>query len=314
MSTRKDRARQRSKGRTVLVRPLVSAWMLKNADKPFTDEAVSLAEEILRRNDGKSRKGLFSPSQGDKCMRASVMKFFGYPDRKVDSFATLNLFRDGNYGHLMWQMIMWDMGILERAEFEVQVQKWGVAGTCDGVIAVPDFSKVEGGYDPRMTRQDVRDIVESGSVKTTRLIAEIKRQNEYRWGLQQSSGEPEAGILWQGGLYYYGAREVLPPEEAERLKGVCYWLENKNNNGILEFNLAPTKAGLIAFQDFYGEALEYAKASKLPDRVDVKGSRTCNMCWQRHRCDEWTEKGRTEIAPWKKFQFGEFTTEALKNV
>src|SRR5687768_6640110 len=142
--SRKHAARQRRKKRTVLVRPIVSAWTLKHYDDPFSADTIELAESILRRNDDTLRIGKFSPSSANKCMRASVMQFMGYPSTPVDSFSTLNRFHDGNYGHLFWQMIMWEIGILEKAEFPVSVKKYGVAGTCDGILSIPDFAAAGG--------------------------------------------------------------------------------------------------------------------------------------------------------------------------
>lgn len=310
MSSRKDRALQKRKGRTVMVRPLVSAWRLKNPDKPFSDSAVELAEHILRRNDDTVRIGRFSPSSADECIRASLLKFNGYPDKDPDTFSMVNRFQDGNYGHLMWQMVMWDMGILERAEFPVEVVKWGAKGTCDGVLAIPDFSAV-GGYDPRMSRQDVRDIVESGDVKVTRLIAEIKRAAEFRWSMMQSLGEPEPKIVWQGSLYYHGAKEVLTKAESKTLKGVCYWLENKNNNDIFETDLAPTAQGTQAMEDFYGKAVKFAARGRLPKRPYEEKSKECNRCWVHEHCV--AHEGKKRIAPWKGINLGEFAERVLSD-
>jgi hypothetical protein len=296
---------------------MVSAWRIKNPDKPFSASAIELAEQILRRSDEVERIGKFGPSSGGDCERQLVMSFMGYPSKAPDNLAMLNRFQDGNYGHLMWQMVMWDMGILEVAEFPIEVVRWGVAGTCDGIVAIPDWRKVDGGYDPRMSRQDVRDIVESGDVPVRRLVLEIKRANDFRWNMMRSRGEPEQKVVWQGNLYYHGAREVTGDDT---IKGVCYWLENKDNNDIVEYDLVPTDSNVALMEKFYRtKVLNKAAVGKLPPRPFEREEKyprghACGFCWQRERCDRWDDKGKRKIKPHQDRKLGKFAKRAFETL
>jgi hypothetical protein len=162
------------------LKPLVTQWMLANQRHEFSDEAIEVAVETLKRARRTPKYMRNSPSAGhrDFCDRQGVIAFLGYPSDPIDDIVVLNKFADGNYGHLMWQLRLFDMGFMEAEHVEmfVRVPEWGVAGTCDGVLSVP----MEG-WDPRMHRDEVRALVNSGDVHVWGSLLEVKRMASYRF-------------------------------------------------------------------------------------------------------------------------------------
>ena len=297
----RQRIQQAKKGKPARLKPLVTAWMLANQDHEFSDAAIDVAVETLKRARRRPKYLRNSPSAGhhDFCDRRAVIAFNGYSQEPVNDIVTLNKFADGNYGHLMWQLRLFEMGFLagEFTEVFLNVPHWGVAGTADGILSVP----MEG-WDPGMTREEVRALVDSGDVPVWWSLLEVKRMASYRFRNAVASGDTESKIHWQGANYWMGANRLLKDHFEERGRGetvedVCYWHENKDSNEFIEFDIVPADTLIDQMSTFYGQVIKDAGGHRLPPRPFEDGSRECNGCWFAERCRRLERKGKTKMSP-----------------
>lgn len=118
------------------ITPKLQGWLVKNNGVHITkDEVEEAVLNILRPKVHKSRAGAFHPSQLYQCPRSQV---FGYHDApKIVSFdPTLqNLFNDGHFRHLRWQIMLLESGILTDVEVPIYVPELRLEGSIDGVNA-----------------------------------------------------------------------------------------------------------------------------------------------------------------------------------
>lgn len=299
MTSLRDRiiAAQSGSGVEQRLMPMWTAWRMNNSDHTFSDGAMQMATEVLQRRQ-RTYKGMrHSPSAGGDCIRQSVISFHGYKQRDNESIVTQHKFDDGNFGHLRWQMYLYDMGVLAAAEVPLAYKPWGVAGTADGVLEVP----LEG-WDKSMNRAEVRALVESGDVPVWTSLLEIKRMAQYRWQTAKNDKMPEYKILWQGAVYYTAAKHSKYP----KIDDVCYWFEGKDVNDVVEFDIKPEERMVAKIDRYYKQSLAHYEAGSLPERPFADGSKTCNWCWFKHHCKRFEEKGRETITPAKGAVMGDF--------
>ena len=100
---------------------------------------LSLASKRLHN----SRAGAFHPSQLYRCEREQVFGFLGVP-QKTRSITpeTLNIFNDGTWRHIRWQVTFMMSGILTAVEVPVMIPGVRMTGSIDGVHD-PDHWMIE---------------------------------------------------------------------------------------------------------------------------------------------------------------------------
>jgi len=303
MSSLKDRIKAAKRGTPQKLKPLVTSWMLENQNHEWSDAAIDVAVETLKRARRMPQYMRNSPSAGhfDNCDRRAVIAFNGHKSDPIDDVVTLGKFADGNYGHLMWQLRLFDMGFMaaEHVEMFVSVPHWGVAGTCDGVISVP----MEG-WNPTMGREEARALVDSGEVPVWWSLLEVKRMASYRFRSCVANDSTEDKITWQGANYWMGANKKLHPLFSERNRGeavqdICYWHENKDTNEFIEFDIVPGDGQIRQMHEFYAKVLNSAGGQQLPERPfqDEDKWSPCNRCNMRTHCLRLERKGKTTLGP-----------------
>lgn len=119
--------------RNTLITPRLHAWLTKNGEvKIEDDEMADRVREILSPS-SHDRSGVFHPSQLYQCQRRQLFEYLGM-DKKVEYNPTLqNLFNDGHFRHLRWQIMLLNAGILSDIEVSVQIPELRLAGSMDGV-------------------------------------------------------------------------------------------------------------------------------------------------------------------------------------
>jgi len=278
--------------------PIWSAWRIHaGGNYQFSDGAIQLAIDILSRRQRTYKHMRNSPSMANHCVRASVISFLGYKQGDIEDVDILQRFDGGNFGHLRWQMYLYDMGVLDRAEVPVFAPEMGVAGTCDGVVDIPTGTW----WNPALTREQVRYQIEVEKSPHWHGLLEIKEMASYRWRYNKTQGQPEPKVRWQGDIYTVAAQREDP-----RLEGMCYWFENKDTNNVLEYDLAPEEVAVNNMSSFYGVVMDHVNEGKLPARPYEDGSRECNSCFFRDHCQRMDRKNRVTIGPAKGATMGNF--------
>jgi hypothetical protein len=165
----------------------------------FSKSARRLAMEILKSEDirqtSRSLDFWHASSTGD-CRRKQIIAK-RYPDFvRVDPLTAIQRMDDGKWGHLKWQLIFHELGLLERCEYLVHYRPWNAGGSPDGELVL------------RYRDPD------------TKFLLEIKRVSSYRFANILRTQEPERPHILQTHTYI----------QATDLTNIIYFYENKDTN------------------------------------------------------------------------------------
>lgn len=98
-----------------------------------TPEMAKIIARLLTARQA-DRSGAFHPSQLYTCERAQMFGYLNFPAKqKAWTPETINLFMDGHYRHVKWQVILLQAGIITAAEVPVSVPGYRFSGSMDGV-------------------------------------------------------------------------------------------------------------------------------------------------------------------------------------
>lgn len=119
--------------------PTIEEFLRVNPEGVVWDEAgYRLFREIVERGKGNTaaeRAGRFGASSRGKCERKQIFTFLGMPGGRLLDAETQNLFNDGKWRHLRWQMMGVQSGALTHAEWPTTMKKYRVKVSMDGLNA-----------------------------------------------------------------------------------------------------------------------------------------------------------------------------------
>lgn len=173
----------------LVISPRHEAWLAQNPNASYTDKAKAfMAEEIGKPQ--RVRTGSFSASSAGYCSRRRQFEFLGMPRRPYRN-SLLQVFHNGTYVHLRWQMAGLSEGWMTQAEVPVENTDLLLKGTMDGLLY--DFRGLEiksinsNGfrnimqYGPKREHQyQVAAYVLSGAPADWVFLYEDKDTNEYK--------------------------------------------------------------------------------------------------------------------------------------
>jgi hypothetical protein len=138
-----------------LVTPKIEDFLLRVPDGVvWTEEAIEDFADLVKKTFGSNsvRKGRFGASGRGKCMRAQIWKFIGMPERTITDPQTLNLFNDGKWRHMRWQMMLLQSGVATHIEHSLpRLDKYRLTSSADALNADAKWLfELKG--DRRMTR------------------------------------------------------------------------------------------------------------------------------------------------------------------
>jgi len=117
-----------------VITPRLLGWLSNNDGIHTVDPAIlEQVLAILAPSTG-DRSGHFHPSQLYQCKRKQVFEFYGLKPAKASFNPTLqNLFTDGHFRHLRWQIMLLNAGLLTDIEVGVGLEQYRLGGSMDGV-------------------------------------------------------------------------------------------------------------------------------------------------------------------------------------
>lgn len=129
------------KAETLFVSPKVEAFLREHKDGARWDEGTyALIREITEAwKANTSREGRFGASGRGKCLRRQIFSYLGLPTPKLLTPETLNLFNDGKWRHLKWQVMAMESEAITHVEHVYASKKWRVAGRMDGLNSYDSF-------------------------------------------------------------------------------------------------------------------------------------------------------------------------------
>jgi len=117
------------------ITPRLHGWLNNNDGVRVEDEATAKRVlEILAPSEH-DRSGVFHPSQLYQCPRHQVFDYYGVESLQKYNPTLRNLFNDGHFRHLRWQIMLLNAGILTDVEVKVTIPEYRLAGSMDGVNA-----------------------------------------------------------------------------------------------------------------------------------------------------------------------------------
>lgn len=133
----------------LLVSPKVREFLMKNPEgMVMNDEGTDLADDtkdlILQIMQAafaanSDRSGRFGASSRGKCERAQMWTYLGMPGRRIIEPETLNLFNDGKFRHLRWQVMLVQSGAATHAEYPLSYKKYRMTSSVDALNAEERF-------------------------------------------------------------------------------------------------------------------------------------------------------------------------------
>lgn len=126
---------------TLLVTPRIEEFLRTNPEGVIWDEAgFALFREIVERGKGnEDRSNRFGASSRGTCLRKQVFTYLGMPSTRLIDPETQNLFNDGKWRHIRWQMMGVQSGALTHAEWPAALPKYRLKVSIDGVNADERF-------------------------------------------------------------------------------------------------------------------------------------------------------------------------------
>lgn len=165
------------------ITPKLQSWLTKHPEGvKVTDPAIMKKVEDILMGVSKSRAGAFHPSQLYQCPRAQVYGYYDVPTVREFNPQLQNIFNDGHFRHLRWQITLLEAGILTDVEVPVYDPINRIEGSMDGVNSKENWM-----FELKGTSQ-FRQVQQRGA-----LPAHIKQVHAYLF----VSGIPEAIILYE---------------------------------------------------------------------------------------------------------------------
>lgn len=165
------------------ITPKLQAWLTNHPEgiKITNPEFMQKVEHILCA-ESKPRSGAFHPSQLYQCKRAQVYGYYGAESVREFNPQLQNIFNDGHFRHLRWQVTLLEAGLLTDIEVPVHDPVRRIEGSMDGVNMKENWM-----FELKGTSQ-FKQVQQKGA-----LPAHIKQVHAYLL----VSGIPEAVILYE---------------------------------------------------------------------------------------------------------------------
>jgi hypothetical protein len=165
------------------ITPKLQAWLTNHPEGvKVTDPAIMKKVEDILTGVSKSRAGAFHPSQLYQCPRAQVYGYYDVPTVREFNPQLQNIFNDGHFRHLRWQVTLLEAGILTDVEVPVYDPVNRIEGSMDGVNTKENWM-----FELKGTSQ-FKQVQRNGA-----LPAHIKQVHAYLF----VSGIPEAIIMYE---------------------------------------------------------------------------------------------------------------------
>lgn len=121
----------------LLMTPKIEAFLRRVPDGVIWDEAaLELWRGLVTRAMGnEDRSGRFGASSRGTCHRRQVFTYLGMPQGRILDVEIQNLFNDGKWRHLRWQMMGMQSGALTHVEWPAVLSKYRVKVSMDGLNA-----------------------------------------------------------------------------------------------------------------------------------------------------------------------------------
>lgn len=218
----------------LIVTPRHEKWLAQNSNATYSDRALAFAQREFTKEQ-RDRSGGFSSSSMGKCIRRQQFVFLGLPQLPPDT-RTAQIFHNGTFMHLRWQMAGLTEGWLSEAEVPLGDNTLNMSGTMDGVLYESSVLELKSCNDRTFSQ-----VLTFGAVKehitqmavyceaTERdhgvFIYENKNTQEYTEVLYEHTPEMSELVMSRAGMVWdltYGKQLAEPLEKCIDRDGWVY--------------------------------------------------------------------------------------------
>lgn len=129
-----DLLRRIKRGGELLITPALEQWLVDHPEGlVLDDKTADVLWALVTDSSNSDRMARFGASSRGVCLRAQVFTYLGMPTRKTWDPRQQNLFLDGTWRHLRWQMTLLTAGIATHVEYKAGLPYWNVGVSCDAV-------------------------------------------------------------------------------------------------------------------------------------------------------------------------------------
>ena len=108
----------------------IESWLVNNPDLLITDDDLAFIKSVATPYG--TRQNVWTGSQAGKCERAQVFRWIGVPVQSQYNPGLINIFHDGTWRHVRWQIMLAKVFPEFVAEVPVQSDELHVLGSLDG--------------------------------------------------------------------------------------------------------------------------------------------------------------------------------------
>lgn len=121
-----------------IITPILNDWYKQNPDGPLVPSQKTLTT-ILPHLMGtpRIRHTSFSSSSAGKCPRRQVLDYLAEEALFVPDYRMANIFSDGKWRHVRWQVALLESGALDNIEVRLRWKRMRTLGSMDGQGTVP---------------------------------------------------------------------------------------------------------------------------------------------------------------------------------
>lgn len=187
----------------LIITPRLEDWLEATPELVLRPEDEQLFLTLLRPSPNAVRAGRFGASSRGTCKRRQVFGFLGMPTTKIMDPQLQNIFNDGKFRHIRWQLMLLQAGLINRVEHRFKLTRYRLKVSLDGSKKDEGyFVEVKGmrSYTSTMTTVDEKHLKQihtcmlASGIDTCVYIPEEKGTNDWREVVIHRDEEIMAGV------------------------------------------------------------------------------------------------------------------------
>lgn len=132
MSTNLKRLIRTAKRGDLIVTPVIDRWLVQHPEGVVLDDDLLTKLRAITTKMPRDRSSSWAASARGSCLRSQVFTYMGTKQASFLDPRRQNLFNDGTWRHIRWQMMMLSAGLLKDIEVPVYKEHYNMVGTMDG--------------------------------------------------------------------------------------------------------------------------------------------------------------------------------------
>lgn len=115
-----------------IMTPIIDKWLVDHPEGIVVPPELMYIVEYLLSAPNADRSARFGASGRGRCLRRQVFDFMGMPGLRVHDPVQQNLFNDGTWRHIRWQLMGLLSGALTHVECSHELPQYHLKVSCDG--------------------------------------------------------------------------------------------------------------------------------------------------------------------------------------